>query len=250
MFSDFACPWCYITKRRLEAAIDSLPANIAARTHWRPFPIPRPSRDHEAEAFLTRLGASEGITFAFDRITGEPDTGEAHRLVVWAQQDPRPPHVIAALVEGIYRAHFSEGSDIGDRATLATIARESGLTGVRFEGRREGRGATIVTRESQRRARALGIDTIPFLLINGHVGIRGSRSTSFLLQKIQGASWFGPSRASGLAGDRRKVTRAPTHERRAVEALIDDILDDTFPASDAPTWGTAANRIRRQEREH
>jgi predicted DsbA family dithiol-disulfide isomerase len=248
-FSDFSCPWCYITKRRLAAAADSLPKNISVRIHWRPFVVPRPPRDRAAEAFLTRLGATERIAFAFDRIAVEPDTVDAHRLVVLAQQERQSPDLVAALVERLYRAHFTEGRDIGDRATLTAIAGESGLDTQRAQDWLEGNGGRVLVGESERRVRALGVDTIPFVLVNGHVGIRGSRSTNFLLQKIQGASWFGAPRHASRAGDRRKAPRRPDTERRAVEALIDDILDDTFPASDAPAWGTAANRIRRQERE-
>jgi predicted DsbA family dithiol-disulfide isomerase len=250
MFSDFTCPWCYITKRRLEAAIRSLPASITASVSWRPLAAVRGlARDPSAERFLTRLGASEGIAFAFDRIAAMPDTLDAHRLVYLAQDTELPEGTVGRLVEGMYRAHFSDGRDIGSRETLGAVAGEAGLDPSLVSSWLAGNEGTNHVLDLERRALAVGIDTIPFLLINGQVGIRGSRSTAHLLERIQGASWFGLDRASRLAiRDRRHAGIAPARERREVEALIDDILDDTFPASDAPAWGAPAKRIRRVRR--
>jgi predicted DsbA family dithiol-disulfide isomerase len=85
---------------------------------------------------------------------------------------------------------LSEGRDIGSRSTLAAIAAESGLDAQRAERWLAGQEGVNEVRVLRRRASELGIDTVPFLLINGAVGVRGSRSTSHLLENIAGASWF------------------------------------------------------------
>lgn len=188
MFSDFTCPWCFITKRRLESAIRALPADVNADIFWRPFPLEaRPS----GEAFVTAIGATEGIAFAFDRIAGQPDTLDAHRLVWLAERERFPAEVVAALVDGIYRAHLSEGRDIGSRTTLAAIAAESGLDAPLVEKWLASHEGVIEVSALRRRATELGIENPPFLLINGAVGVRGARSVSHLREMIEGASWFG-----------------------------------------------------------
>jgi predicted DsbA family dithiol-disulfide isomerase len=187
MFFDFACPWCYITKRRVEAAVRALPADVKADVFWRPFPLGMESRPH---ASLTAIGAAEGIEFAFDRIVGRPDTMDAHRLVWLAERHGVPTRVVADLVDGIYRAHLSEGRDIGSRSALVAIAAEVGIGAQRVEQWLAGQNGVNEVRALRRRASKLGIDMVPFLLINGAVGVRGSRSVTHLLENIAGASWF------------------------------------------------------------
>lgn len=202
MFSDFTCPWCYITTRRLQAVIRALPADIHSRVLWRPF-----AGDQEASPdtryrtstrdFLTRLGAAEGIDFGFDRIVGVPDTFDAHRLTWLAARDAQRADMVDDLVDRIYRAHLSEGRDIGSRTTLATIAGEAGLDPERAAKLLAGHDGVQEVRTLERRAARLGIETVPFLLINGMVGVRGSRSIPSLYETIQGASWFGVDRGQG-----------------------------------------------------
>jgi predicted DsbA family dithiol-disulfide isomerase len=196
VFSDFTCPWCYLTKRRVEAAIRALPADVNADVFWRPFLLQTGSH---SDAFLTALGAREGIAFAFDRIAGQPDTLDAHRLVWLAERDGMRAEIIAALVDGIYRAHLSEGRDIGSRSTLAAIAAESGLNAQRAERWLAGQAGVTEVRALRRRASDLGIETVPFLLINGAVGVRGARSVSHLREMIEGGSWFGLRRQARAA---------------------------------------------------
>ena len=187
MFFDFTCPWCYITKRRVEAAIHALPPAVNADVYWRPFPLETVYDPHTS---LTGVGAAEGIEFAFDQIAGQPDTLDAHRLVWRAEQQGLRAGLVAAVVDAIFRAHLSEGRDIGSRSTLAAIMAESGLDARGAEIWLAGQEGVDEVRALRRRASWLGIDTVPFLLINGAVGVRGTRSVPHLLEIIAGASWF------------------------------------------------------------
>jgi predicted DsbA family dithiol-disulfide isomerase len=212
MFFEFTCPWCYITKRRVEAAIRGLPATVNADVFWRPFPFEMRSRPH---ASVTALGAAEGIEFALDRIVGRPDTLDAHRLVWFAERQGLPTKVVAALVDRVYRAHLSEGRDIGSRSTLAAIAAESGIDVRRTEMLLAGQEGVSEVRALRRHASTLGIDTVPFLLINGAVGVRGPRSVSDLLQNIAGASWFRRRKTGSIkAGAASPGARQPTAGER------------------------------------
>lgn len=204
VFSDFTCPWCYISTRRMHSAIQGLSADVPVEVFWRPLfldaAVAASAVDHDgARRFLTAIGAAEGVEFSFDRINGVPDTFDAHRLVWLAARDGQPAEVVAGLVDRIYRAHFSEGRDIENRTTLAALAGEAGLDAALAAEQLAGPDGTIEVRALGRRAGDLGIETPPFLLINNIVGVRGSRSIAALREKIEGGSWFGIRRRQRAA---------------------------------------------------
>jgi 2-hydroxychromene-2-carboxylate isomerase len=135
IFSDTVCPWCYIGKRRLERALRDRPMpDLAIR--WRAFQL-NPgmpaggmdrrqymaakfgSAERAARLFdtVTRVGAEEGIRFAFDRITRTPNTMKSHRLLALAAQHGRQSHVLDRL----FAAYFAEGRDIGQPSVLVEI---------------------------------------------------------------------------------------------------------------------------------
>ena len=116
------------------------PPRAAALVFWRPFQLqfdipeeglpyaefmaglfPDPDRRRQMDQRLADLGAAEGLDFQLDRIAVRPNTNAAHRVIHWAGGRG------GDLAEAIMRAHFSEGRNIGDPATLAAIASETGL---------------------------------------------------------------------------------------------------------------------------
>ena len=118
--SDVVCPWCYIGKRRLEAALAAR-AGPAPIVRWLPFQlnpdIPAggidrrtylqekfggPERAREIYARIEAAGREVGIPFRFDRIDRQPNTSDAHRLIAWAQAVA--PASADRLVEGLFRA--------------------------------------------------------------------------------------------------------------------------------------------------
>src|SRR5687767_7456998 len=146
--SDVVCPWCFIGKRRLEAAIAA--AGVAVTIRWRPFQldptIPPEGKDRrqylvakfgsgdrirQMQERIAELGQAEGLAFAFDRITLSPNTLDAHRLIRWAGEAGRQD----AAVEALFRAYFIDGENLGDRATLARIAGAAGLDAERVAAR-------------------------------------------------------------------------------------------------------------------
>lgn len=139
--SDVVCPWCVIGHRQLAraAAQTGTPLEI----HWHPFelnpempPEGQNLREHLAEKYgttreeseaararLTALGESLGFTFRFGEESRMVNTFRAHQLIEWADSQGRQD----ALQQALFRAHFSEGRDVSDIATLAAIAGEAGL---------------------------------------------------------------------------------------------------------------------------
>ena len=141
--SDVVCPWCYVGKKRLEAALRQMPERKIA-IFWRPFQldptipkegIPRrtylerkfggPEKIAQLHAPLIEIGKVEGIPFAFEKITRSPNTLDAHRLIRWAHEAGKQNEMVSRL----FALYFSEGGDIGNREVLLKAALEVGLDG-------------------------------------------------------------------------------------------------------------------------
>jgi len=189
--SDVICPWCFVGKRRLEAALRGLPDRVEAQVVWHPFELnpdmPRDGIDRRAyrqakfgsletsrelDARLTAVGLSAGIPFAFDRIRRTPNTFEAHRLIWMAQQTS----VQEPVVECLFRKYFLEGEDVGQRATLVDVAIASGLGRDQAERFLDGDDGVAAVRHAEAEARTLGIHGVPYFIINGKYAISGAQS--------------------------------------------------------------------------
>lgn len=144
VFSDPICPWCYIGKRRLERALarDNRGGDVSLR--WRAFQLNpnMPEAGMARDAYVARkfggeaqareiydaiasVGESEGIEFAFERITHTPNTVMSHRLIRLAARHGKAD----AIVEALFRAFLLDGDNIGDRDTLVALAAGCGLDG-------------------------------------------------------------------------------------------------------------------------
>jgi predicted DsbA family dithiol-disulfide isomerase len=203
--SDVVCPWCYIGKRKLETALTRLHADepgLAPTVRWHPFElnpelpvegIPRAAylekkfggkaRAAEIYARVRAVGAEVGIAFDFDRIARQPNTGEAHRLIAWAQQR----RDAGALVERLFRAYFIEGRWIGERNELAALAADSGLPG---DEAREVLASDLYRAQVEaeyREAQEAGITGVPFFIFNSRTAVSGAHDPDILLEAIAAA---------------------------------------------------------------
>ena len=195
--SDVVCPWCYIGKRRLEAALASLP-DIAVTVRWLPFQldptIPAQGLDRQAymekkfgaeryrdiTANITAVGESLGIPFAFADIKRAPNTLDAHRLIRWAET----AGVQGAVKEHLMRLFFVEGGDIGDREVLIGVARAHGMDADAVARLLE-QGADIdAVRADIASAQSLGINGVPFFIIGGRIGVSGAQTPEVLRSAI------------------------------------------------------------------
>ena len=202
--SDVVCPWCYIGKRKLEAALARLreEPGLAVTVRWHPFELnpdlpaqgmPRAAyleakfggaaRADEIYARVRAVGAEVDIPFAFERIRLQPNTLDAHRLITWAQARGGAD----ALVERLFRAYFTEGRYIGDVDELVALAAEVGLPA--------GESRTMLAADAYRgeveaefrEARDAGISGVPFFIFNGRTAISGAHDPETLLEAIAAA---------------------------------------------------------------
>lgn len=198
VWSDIVCPWCYIGKRRLEAALDGLDEEV--EIHWRSFELdpgapkePRADLDEalakkyrmslgrarEMIAQMTRTGAEEGLDLNFS-IAKSGNTFDAHRLLHLAAQKGKQ----GALKERLLLAYMTEGVPISDREELTRIAVEEGLDADEVQGVWESEDFNEAVREDERRARELGIRGVPFFLIDEKRGISGAQTADLLRDQM------------------------------------------------------------------
>ncbi len=186
--SDVVCPWCYVGKRRLEAALATRP-NLSVEIVWHAFQL-NPDMPHEGmdreEYLATKFGsaaratsiyheielagAGEGIDFAFDSIQRTPNTINAHRLIRLAGKH----NAQDAVVEMLFRRYFLEGIDIGDVGQLVAIAAEAGIDEAR-DYLESDEGVEEVTAED-RQMRQLGVTGVPCFIIDKRYAISGAQA--------------------------------------------------------------------------
>jgi len=203
--SDVICPWCYIGKRRLEKALATLKDEVEVRIEWLPFQL-NPDmpgqgvaradyrrakfgsveKGRALDARVAQEGAGEGISFAFDRMERTPNTVAAHQLIDLAQKQDRASPVTSgkanSVVDGLFRAYFEEGRDIGDAGVLAGIAQAAGV-----ENWPAGANALHVA-EQEERVRDLGISGVPTFIFDRKSGISGAYPPDMLAQAIRDAA--------------------------------------------------------------
>jgi predicted DsbA family dithiol-disulfide isomerase len=206
LIADFACPWSFLGKRSMERALGSLYGLPVRALRWHGF---RPQielaltrgdggvswRDHLAKRLpagvsvdfaqksLAEAGEGLGIHFDFAKIEKLPDTTEAHRLVAIAAREEKHSEV----ADGLFRAFFEQGRDIGDIKVVEAVGRESQVSAealVAFANQAEGRDEIAA---DEKRLRGFGVTVTPNLLINGRVLVPGPADVSTYVQALDQA---------------------------------------------------------------
>lgn len=193
--SDIVCPWCYIGKRRLEAALAQRP-DLQVTVTWQPFQLSpdmpregRNRRDYYREKFgaeraemmlggMKQAGAAEGIAFGNDPDAVSPNTLSAHVLMHWATLDDGVD--ANALAEKLFHAHHVACENVGDHAVLTRIAGEVGMDESAVAERLAAREDEDIVRERIAQAAARGISGVPFFILNGRYGISGAQPADVL----------------------------------------------------------------------
>jgi len=192
--SDVVCPWCYLGKRRLESALEKIGASDAI-VRWRPFQldetIPKEGldrKDYMRRKFgdLSRLGPVHerllafgkevGADYDFDAIARAPNTLDAHRLIRWAGE----AGVQDAVVEGLFRAYFEAGQDIGDTEVLVGIARDRGMDGEAVRAKLASDADVEAARQEMDGWRRAGVTGVPFFIFDGKLAVSGAQSVDVL----------------------------------------------------------------------
>ncbi|MBE1875334.1 DsbA family protein [Myceligenerans pegani] len=208
IWSDVACPWCYIGKRRLESAIDRITERDGVRPdvtiEYHSFELsPDTPVDFEGTAteflaahkgipqaqarqmqeHVTRLAAAEGVEFRTDDVR-HTKTLKAHELLHLAKAHGRQYE----MKERLLKAYFTDGRHVGHAADLADLAAEVGLDRDEvLEALESGRFADDVAADIAQ-ARAYGINGVPFFVLDGTYGVSGAQDPAVFVQVIDEAT--------------------------------------------------------------
>jgi predicted DsbA family dithiol-disulfide isomerase len=203
VWSDVVCPWCYVGKRRFEAALARFDHRDDVQVTWRSFELDpaapaRRERDYphhlaakyglsvaEAQAMIDRMtdtAAAEGLTFRFD-IAQPGNTFDAHRLIQLA----RDRGMAEVLVERLLSATFTKGEAIGDRDVLAQLASDAGLDAGEVADVLASDAYASAVRADEQEAAALGIHAVPFFVIDRTYGVSGAQPPDVLLGVLERA---------------------------------------------------------------
>jgi predicted DsbA family dithiol-disulfide isomerase len=197
IWSDVVCPWCYIGKRRFEAAVEQFDGEVEVT--WRSFELDPGApavREHTAtehlaakygmsheqaeasHAQMTALAAQEGLEYHFERARGG-NSFDAHRLIHLATANGLQDEAM----ERVMRGYFTEGMAIGDRDVLIALAAELGLDGAALEGDEYG----DAVRADEELARRIGIQGVPFFVLDRRYGVSGAQPAEILVQALEKA---------------------------------------------------------------
>jgi predicted DsbA family dithiol-disulfide isomerase len=198
--SDVMCPWCYIGKRRLEKAIEM--ADVALDLRWRPYQLDptlpaegKPRQDYLAEKFgsleradelyanIKAAGEAEDIPFDFERIAVSPNTLDSHRLIRWAANVGS--EVQERVVEGLFRAYFVEGRNIGDPSVLTAIAEEAGMDTALVSELLAGDADRELVRQEVDLAQQMGVTGVPTFILANRFAVIGAQAPRQLAQAFQ-----------------------------------------------------------------
>ncbi len=197
--SDVVCPWCFIGKHRLEAALKLKPG-IAVEVHYRPYFLNDwiPREGISREDYLTtkfgsperykgiaqRVGAAaaeEGLVYASDKMKRQPNTMDCHRLIHWAEAIGKSAEMKQKLMD----LYFTEGADLTQRDTLVQAATDIGLNAdtVRADLATE-KDVDLIEQQSQE-AKQAGIEGVPCFIFGGKFAVSGAQAPEYLAEAIE-----------------------------------------------------------------
>lgn len=189
ILSDPICPWCYIGKANLEAALAAEGENPFV-IEWHPFQLnpDMPEGGMDRRDYLeAKFGGKEaavraytpvvdhaakaGLTLNFEAMQRTPNTLDAHRLIHWAGIEG----VQNAAVDALFRAYFVDGCDIGDTEVLADIADTIGMdAGVVMKLLKSDADRDAI-RARDAHSRQMGVNSVPTFIVAGKHAVPGAQ---------------------------------------------------------------------------
>jgi predicted DsbA family dithiol-disulfide isomerase len=202
VWSDIACPWCWVGKRRLEAALARFEHAADTQVIWRAFELDPSAPPQRSEDYVERLankygrsradaqvslidrmvqtGKQEGLDFDFVNIKAG-NTFLGHRLLHLAHERGLQD----ALKERMFRGYFSEGAAVGVPEVAQRLALEAGLDADEVAGVLQSDQFEDAVRKDLREAREIGVDGVPFFLFGRRYAIGGAQPPEVLLRALQ-----------------------------------------------------------------
>jgi len=203
IWSDVVCPWCYVGKKRFEAATAEFAHGDEIEVEWHSFELdPTSPHEHQGDMAqrlsrkygmtidqavaandrLTRVGAEDGIDFRFDRARSG-NTFDAHRLIHLA----RKRGVQDAVKERLMLAYFTEGELVSDHDALVRVVAEAGLDADEARRVLESDAFAADVRADEEAAQEIGITGVPFFVVDQKFGISGAQPVDVMVDVLERA---------------------------------------------------------------
>jgi predicted DsbA family dithiol-disulfide isomerase len=206
IWSDIACPWCFIGKRRFEKALAAFPHKDQVAVTWHSYQLDPslPARydgteleylserkgmpaDRVQEMFdqVTRVAADEGLAYDFSRVV-VANSFAGHELLHLARASAGSS-AADAVKEALLSAHFEHGEDIGARDVLLRIGTEAGLDAEEVTTALDSGAYREAVRADISHARTLGIQGVPFFVFENKYGVSGAQPAELFTQALETA---------------------------------------------------------------
>ena len=212
IWSDIACPWCFIGKRRFEKALAAFPHRDQVTVTWHSYQLDPSLPEHydgteldylsqrkglPAERVqqmfdhVTQVAAAEGLDYDFGRVV-VANSFAGHELIHLARAHDAAAgqgagSTAGAVKEALLSAHFERGLDIGSREVLVQIGAAAGLDAAETEAALDSHQYADAVRADIAQARALGIQGVPFFVLEDKYGISGAQSPELFGQALETA---------------------------------------------------------------
>ena len=207
IWSDVACPWCFIGKRRFERALAAFPQRDKVRVTWRSYQLDPTLPEHyegsEVDYLVSSKGMSraavermighvaeqargEGLGYHFDTLV-VANSRRAHRLLQTARRADRADGGTRtdALEEALFSAHFEKGGDIGDGETLVRLGVEAGIGEDDARAALDSAELDAAVDADIREAATIGVRGVPFFVIENKYGVSGAQPPEVFAQALE-----------------------------------------------------------------
>ena len=200
LWSDFACPFCYIGKTRFENALAKFPHKDHVEVTYKAYQLnpnaPKVMTLTPAKAFAKGHHMSEkkaeerfkmfkenaktvGLEYDYDNIQ-MTNTFDAHRLAKWANEHGKEPEITARFM----KAYFTDGLNLSDKETLVDLAKEVGLDETKAEEIVNSDQYADVVEEQITEGRQVGVRGVPFFVLNRKYGVSGAQQEEYFTQVL------------------------------------------------------------------
>ncbi len=200
IWSDIACPWCYIGKRRFEEALAQFPHRDDVEVSYRSYQLDPTLPEHydgtEAEYLASRKGIpveqaeqmfahvaqqarTVGLAYDFEALV-VANSMKAHQILHLAKEHG----VQSEVKEALLAAHFEQGRDIGDERMLECVASAEGVPADAITQELQTGSRIPAVQQDIAEARALGIQGVPMVVLDRKFGVSGAQPTEVFLNAL------------------------------------------------------------------
>lgn len=201
VWSDIACPWCYIGKRKFEAGLAAFDGAEDVTVTYHSYELsPDTPVDYEGSAVdflathkgmpreqveqmlrqVTTIAADVGLDYDFDAVR-QTKTLHAHEALHFAKAHGKQ----LELVERLFKAYFEEGRHVGRIDELVELGTEAGLDAAELRDALENGTYADAVAGDIAQARAYGIQGVPFYVIGGKYGVSGAQRPEVFTQALE-----------------------------------------------------------------